>query len=130
MTTPPPKPLEINLAARIQSRLEAAVAPRRPPVLIAEDDLVSAKVLEKLLQKLGYEVVSARDGDEAWRLFQAQPTRLIVSDWMMPGTDGLSFCEKVRAHPGLPYTYFILLTANGPPRKIMRSRPRPGSMIF
>ena len=39
-------------------------------------------------------------------------TSLIVSDWMMPGTDGLSLCQKVRDRPGIPYTYVILLTAN------------------
>ena len=96
----------------LQSRLAAAVAPEIKKVLIAEDDLVSAKVLGALLQRLGYEVATARDGDEAWALFQADPTRLIVSDWMMPGMDGLALCEKVRAHPAIPYTYFILLTAN------------------
>lgn len=97
---------------RVQSRLKAVLAPKRTRVLIAEDDLVSAKVLGALLKRLGYEVVTARSGDEAWELFKADPTRLIVSDWMMPGTDGLALCEKVRARPGIPYTYFILLTAN------------------
>ena len=97
---------------RLQERLEAVLAPKRTRVLIAEDDLVSAKVLAALLTRLGYEVATARDGDEAWELFNAAPTRLIVSDWMMPGTDGLAFCEKVRTQPGAPYTYFILLTTN------------------
>lgn len=97
---------------RVHSRLKAVLAPKRTRVLIAEDDLVSAKVLGALLKRLGYEVVTARSGDEAWELFKADPTRLIVSDWMMPGTDGLALCEKVRARPGIPYTYFILLTAN------------------
>jgi CheY-like chemotaxis protein len=94
------------------NRLVAALVPDVKKVLIAEDDLVSAKILSTLLQRLGYEVAIARDGDEAWKLFQADPTRLVVSDWMMPGTDGLELCEKVRAHPAIPYTYFILLTAN------------------
>ena len=96
----------------VQSRLEAAVAPKRGRVLIAEDDLVSAKVLGTLLGRLGYDVVTAADGAEAWRLFDAEPTRLIVSDWMMPDVDGLALCEKVRARPRTSYTYFILLTAN------------------
>ncbi|MFN2475380.1 MAG: PleD family two-component system response regulator [Chthoniobacterales bacterium] len=98
--------------AGLQSRLEAVLAPKRTRVLIAEDDVVSAKVLGALLGRLGYDVVTARDGEEAWQLFDAEPTRLIVSDWMMPGTDGLALCEKVRARVGIPYTYFILLTAN------------------
>ncbi|HSH39168.1 MAG TPA: response regulator [Chthoniobacterales bacterium] len=98
--------------AHLQSRLEAVLAPKRTRVLIAEDDLVSAKVLGTLLRRLDYDVMTARDGEEAWQLFNAEPTRLIVSDWMMPGLDGLALCEKVRARPGIPYTYFILLTAN------------------
>lgn len=97
---------------RLQERLQTIVAPKSTRVLIAEDDFVSARLLGALVQRLGYEAVTARDGDEAWELFNAAPTRLIVSDWMMPGTDGLAFCEKVRAQPGVPYTYFILLTTN------------------
>jgi phosphoserine phosphatase RsbU/P len=97
--------------ARVHSRLAAAIAPKHPRVLIAEDDLVSARVLGAILKRLGYDVVTASDGNEAWRLFSAEPTRVIVSDWMMPGMDGLELCEKIRARHGLPYTYFILLTA-------------------
>jgi len=37
--------------------------------------------------------------------------RVVVSDWMMPGMDGLDLCRQVRARPKTPYTYFILLTA-------------------
>ena len=98
--------------AAVGKRLEAGLGATPRRVLIAEDDVVSAKILRALLQRLNYDVVTARDGDEAWQLFNAKPVRLIISDWMMPGTDGLAFCEKVRACPSIPYTYFILLTAN------------------
>jgi CheY-like chemotaxis protein len=54
---------------------------------------------------------SLRDGTEAWELFDREPTRVIVSDWMMPGIDGLQLCERVRNRAQTPYTYFILLTA-------------------
>jgi DNA-binding response OmpR family regulator len=56
--------------------------------------------------------VIAHDGVDAWDQFNQEPARLIVSDWMMPRLDGLALCEKIRAHPKAPYTYFILLTAN------------------
>lgn len=78
---------------------------------MAEDDPVSARILHAALTKFGYEPIIARDGDEAWEKFNQDPVRLIVSDWMMPGLDGLSLCEKVRARAQIPYTYFILLTA-------------------
>jgi sigma-B regulation protein RsbU (phosphoserine phosphatase) len=96
----------------LPSRLQAALSPKRSRILIAEDDPISAKVLEAALSKLGYEPVIAHDGAEAWEIFNREPARLIVSDWMMPGLDGLELCEKVRARAQTPYTYFILLTAN------------------
>lgn len=98
--------------ALLPSRLEGALSPRKNKVLIAEDDPVSAKVLSVLLQRLGYETIIAQNGREAWDAFHNAPVRIIVSDWMMPGMDGLALCEKVRAREKTLYTYFILLTAN------------------
>jgi len=80
-------------------------------ILIAEDDAIAAKVLRLTLQAQHHEVVVACDGTEAWELFDREPTRVIVSDWMMPGIDGLQLCERVRNRAQTPYTYFILLTA-------------------
>ncbi len=78
-------------------------------ILVAEDDNIARLVLESALRKLGHETVCAADGDEAWALFCASPVRVIVSDWMMPGTDGLELCRRVRARK-TDYVYFILLT--------------------
>ena len=100
------------LNEKLQSRLAAALLPAAGKVLVAEDDPISARVLGTLLGRLGYESIMARNGQEAWDAFNAAPVRLIVSDWMMPGLDGLAFCEKVRARQDTAYTYFILLTAN------------------
>ena len=99
-------------SAPLPSRLADALSPKRTRILIAEDDPISAKVLEAALFKFGYEPVIAYDGAEAWDKFNEEPARLIVSDWMMPHLDGLGLCEKVRARAQTPYTYFILLTAN------------------
>ena len=80
-------------------------------ILIAEDDPVSVKILEFTLRHWGHDVVTAEDGEAAWRLFDADPVRIIVSDWMMPGIDGLQLCDRVRARTKTEYTYFVLLTA-------------------
>jgi len=80
-------------------------------ILIAEDDPVSVRILELTLRHFGHDVVTARDGAEAWQKYDEEPVRLIISDWMMPELDGLAFCQKVRARPKTDYTYFILLTA-------------------
>ena len=99
-------------ASALPSRLQAALFPNRTKVLMAEDDPISARMLQATLSRIGYEPIVARDGTEAWERFDLEPVHLIVSDWMMPGLDGLALCEKVRARAHTPYTYFILLTAN------------------
>jgi sigma-B regulation protein RsbU (phosphoserine phosphatase) len=101
-----------NLDPALQSRLDAVLLPERIKILVVEDDPISSIILKTALEKLGYDTVVARDGNEAWNEFNKEPVRLIVSDWMMPDMDGLGLCEKVRARPQTLYTYFILLTAN------------------
>lgn len=81
-------------------------------ILIAEDDVISRKLLQRNLEQMGHDVTIACDGEEAWRLFDTIPTRIVVSDWLMPRIDGLQLCQKIRARPNTDYTYFILLTAN------------------
>lgn len=80
-------------------------------ILIAEDDPVSAKILQFTLENCGHEVVVTGSGTTAWKAFDGDPFRVIVSDWMMPEMDGLELCDKVRNRPKTDYTYFILLTA-------------------
>ena len=83
-------------------------------ILIAEDEVVSRRMLEATLAKWGYAVVAARDGEEAWRALQAEDAPpLALLNWMMPGMDGLEVCRKVRnCSPSRPI-YIILLTARG-----------------
>jgi CheY-like chemotaxis protein len=67
-------------------------------VLIAEDNLTSRRALEIHLTEWGYEVVSTADGAEAWEALQAPAApRLAVLDWVMPQTDGLEVCRRVRS---------------------------------
>ena len=80
-------------------------------ILIAEDDPVACAVLRQALRRLGHETVEAGDGAEALRMLEAEPVRVIVSDWMMPALDGLGLCRAVRARVGADYVYFILLTS-------------------
>lgn len=79
-------------------------------VLIVDDDLVSRRLLQSYLQKWDYEVTVAKDGDEAWRLYQESEFPLILCDWMMPGLDGPELIRKIRASSKTGYVYIILLT--------------------
>lgn len=81
-------------------------------ILVAEDDLISRRLLITSLKQFGHEVVACEDGLHAWETHDADPFRIIISDWLMPQLDGLELCRKVRKRPDSEYTYFILLTAN------------------
>lgn len=65
----------------------------------------------KALLRLGHEVILAPDGEAAWAVVQEEPVRVVVSDWIMPGMDGLELCRRIRGRTGYEYVYFILLTA-------------------
>lgn len=81
-------------------------------ILIAEDDLISRKLLASTLRQFGHEVISTENGEEAWDVFNKHPFRIVVSDWLMPLVDGLELCRRVRSRQHTEYTYFIILTAN------------------
>src|SRR5713101_5680599 len=81
-------------------------------VLIAEDDVGVRELLHDLIERQGNSAVVARDGEEAWSLFNEQGAEVIISDWLMPRLEGPELCRRVR-DSGAPYAYFILLTALG-----------------
>jgi signal transduction histidine kinase len=83
-------------------------------VLIAEDNPFYVCMVEASLKGWGYEVVTACDGEEAWRILSADdPPKLAVVDWLMPRLDGLELCRRVRAARRDAPTYLIMLTAKG-----------------
>ncbi len=80
-------------------------------LLIADDDLLSLRMLEGLAAGWGYDVVTAREGLTACQLLEADDgPRLAVLDWVMPGMDGPDVCRKLREKPTQDPPYLILLT--------------------
>ncbi len=81
-------------------------------ILVAEDDFTSLKILESVLKKWGYEVVSAHDGLEAWEVLKTPDApRLAILDWMMPSMEGVEVCRKLRQLETRVPPYIILLTS-------------------
>ncbi len=79
-------------------------------ILIAEDDMITRKLLQKTLEEWGYDVLSAEDGQKALELFLKENVKFVVADWMMPVMDGLTLCRMIRSKKESGYVYFILLT--------------------
>jgi phosphoserine phosphatase RsbU/P len=81
-------------------------------VLVADDDVVTGRVLGALLTSWGHEVISVADGATAFDRLQADnPPGLALIDWMMPGRDGPDVCRSLRARQTSTPTYVILLTS-------------------
>ncbi len=82
-------------------------------ILIADDDPMSSRLIQRALIKFGYDCRVAYDGEEAWAIYRDSDVDVIISDCMMPKMDGVELCRRVRGFPYRPYTYFIFLTALG-----------------
>jgi phosphoserine phosphatase RsbU/P len=80
-------------------------------ILAIEDQPVAALQLMAVLDALGYESEHVQDATEAWNRLVKGDVRVIVSDWRMPGIDGLELCRMVRARGG-DYVYFILISTS------------------
>ncbi|MGC2468154.1 MAG: EAL domain-containing protein [Candidatus Acidiferrum sp.] len=95
---------------QLRSRLAGKRGATR--VLIADDDGLTRRLLQKALEQAGFEVVSAENGREALECLSGKGRpRLALLDWIMPGLNGLEVCREIRRHSEYPYIYIILLTA-------------------
>ncbi len=89
-------------------------------ILIAEDDPVSCQILELTLKDWGYEVVVARDGNEALRcIYSHEAPRILILEWMMPGLNGPDLCRRLRANPQTSGHYALVLTARDERRDLV-----------
>lgn len=89
-------------------------------ILIAEDNPVFRQLLETMLQKWDYDVISARDGAQAWEILEGDhPPQLAILDWMMPRLNGLDVCRRIRSLRREPYIYTILLTAKDSQKELV-----------
>ncbi len=88
-------------------------------ILLAEDDRVTLRLIQSQLQRWGYEVELAENGERAWeRLNAPEGPRLALMDWMMPALDGVQVCSRLRASNREGYTYVILLTSKNRPEDL------------
>jgi len=84
--------------------------PDSATILLVDDEESVQKLLTYPLERDGYRVVQARDGDEALARFDAESVDLVVLDVMLPKLDGLEVCKRLRARSTVP---IVMLTARG-----------------
>ena len=84
-----------------------------PTVLVVEDEDALATLLQYNLEKEGYRVIQAGDGEEALILVQEELPDLVVLDWMLPKVSGIEVCRRLRQRPESRNLPILMLTARG-----------------
>ena len=79
-------------------------------ILTVDDEYVSRKKLEMAVQSLGYETLTASHGIEGLNIWEHEKPRIVITDWLMPGIDGIELCKKIREAEKGQYTYIIMLS--------------------
>ena len=95
-----------------------------PTILVADDEPNIRYVLKYKLQKHGYTVLTASDGEQAYELACRERPDLVISDYQMPGCNGLDLCSRLAANPDTAETPALLLTARGhkvPPSRLVQT---------
>lgn len=87
-------------------------------LLLVDDDRDLVEVLTYVLQREGFSVVAAFDGEGAWRQFQIEQPSLVILDINMPGIDGLEVCRRIREASTVPV---VMLTARADEVDIIRA---------
>jgi two-component system chemotaxis response regulator CheY len=95
-------------------------------ILIVEDEKISRMILLRALEKQGYEVLVAEDGQEGWEIFQKEKEDiyLAILDWMMPKMDGLELCHHIKKSQVSHYVYVMFLTGKSDVKDIVEGLDR------
>jgi diguanylate cyclase (GGDEF)-like protein len=91
--------------------VNSVVVESTPAILLAEDDPVTRMLLTRFLKKAGYEVDAVGDGTAALEKMIQRYYPILITDWEMPGMDGVDLCKTLRNLQLDGYVYVLLLTA-------------------
>ncbi|MDH3292520.1 MAG: response regulator [Gemmatimonadota bacterium] len=100
----------------LQEILRIGGAPRRPIVLLIEDDPAQRGALARLIRRQGLAVVEAADGTAGLELARRRPPRAVVTDYQLPGMNGLDVLRAMRADPALASVPALLIGGQGAPQ--------------
>jgi two-component system phosphate regulon response regulator PhoB len=89
------------------------MSPVTPLVLVVEDEISIATLLRYNLEREGFRVAEATDGEEALMIAAEQKPDLVLLDWMLPMLSGIEVCRRLRRLPSARNTPVIMLTARG-----------------
>ena len=87
--------------------------PQTRTILVAEDSEVTRTLVSGILSSLGYRIIQAEDGQQAWEMLQNYRVDLLMTDIQMPRMSGLTLLEHVRGDPAFEDLPVIMLSTLG-----------------
>lgn len=87
-------------------------------VLLVEDDPGDRWIISEILRSRGHVVTACDRAETAWERYQENPFSLALLDWILPGTDGLELCRRIRGHPHGDRTVILLVTGRDGPEDL------------
>lgn len=82
-------------------------------LLIVDDDPDALRLIAKMVEELGVEILTATSGQEALRVIASEEPRIVITDLVMPEMNGLELCKTLREHEGVRFIYIMVITAHG-----------------
>src|SRR5690348_15817815 len=79
-------------------------------VLIAEDDAVTRRIMQRSVERVGHECQATAEDDAVWQAYQVRQFDVVSVEQVRPRVDGVALCEMIREQPGPAYTHVILLS--------------------
>ena len=89
-------------------------------ILVVEDNPVTNRLLQKILEKWDHQVKTALNGKEAWDIIEGSNVRIDITDWIMPKMDGVDLCKKIRSADLDRYIYIIFLTGKDQKKDLLK----------
>ncbi len=80
-------------------------------IVVIDDDRVTLRLIEGILTRSEFTVLSARDGETGFKLVQQEKPDIVICDFVLPKMDGIEVCRKIKEDPELRQTKVILMTA-------------------
>lgn len=89
-------------------------------ILVVDDEIGALTLIGIMLDRGGFEVLKARDANQALAMLDKDTPDLIILDVMMPGMDGIELCRRIRELPATAATPILILSARGDAESVMR----------
>ena len=89
-------------------------------ILVVDDEIGALTLIGIMLDRGGFEVLKARDANQALTVLDKETPDLMILDVMMPGVDGIELCQLIRKRTTTAETPILILSARGDAESVMR----------